>query len=194
MSLSGCTVAMWGAPLQLEATQTTMRAARANDARLQRTPDGDTLHVWLDVDGHPPCAFALQPQGAFVERFTEAVNGEPHAQLTLRVVHRFSAAPEHHEWEVHLDTAPTTEPRATRVVFRVSSVSTDPPRTTGVPLTLHTVEWTEIETTTTTDTLGIAWRVAATPFTVAADIVLVIPIAIVGGIILLFDPGLMTGG
>jgi hypothetical protein len=85
------------------------------------------------------------------------------------------------------------------VLFHVSPIRKEPPED-GFPVTLHTVEWTELGTTTTTtiDYGGIAGRIVATPFTVAADIVIVavlaVPVTIIWGYLLLTDPGVFTGG
>jgi hypothetical protein len=202
MTLSGCvTSALWDAPLVREDTQTTrvLVAARANEARLLRELDRGVLYVRLEADGHPPCAFTLEPQRAFVERFNESMNCIPPAQLALRVLHRPWPAEGQHEWQVQLDRAQDAEPLATRVLFHVSPSREEPPQD-GFPVTLHTVEWTEFGTTTTTtiDYGGIAGRIVATPFTVAADIVIVavlaVPVTIIGGYLLLTDPGVFTGG
>ena len=202
MSLSGCvTSALWDAPLVSKDTQTTRVsvAARATDTRLLSELDRDILYVCLEAEGRPPCTFALEPQRAFVARFAETMHCVPPAQLALRVLHRASPAEGQPEWQVQLDRAEDAEPLATRVLCQASPARRPPPPD-GIPVSLHTVEWTELRTstTTTTDVGGIAWRVAATPFTVAADVVIVavlaIPVTIIGGYLLLTDPAVFQGG
>jgi hypothetical protein len=85
---------------------------------------------------------------------------------------------------------------STVVPLMVSYPSPDSSPPEGSSLELNAVTWTQVRTTTQSDTdaLGIAWRVAVTPFAVAADVVLAIPLGLVGLYFLLTDPALLTGG
>lgn len=186
------TMQLWSEVPHREEVRTTNYVVRAYCAELRWTPEGGTIRVCMDVAGCGMTVVEWRPQAGLEDEFRDAVEGDACAWLMLHIVHWRPPCGNGVEWQARLISSAIGS--ASDVELCLAPKGAAPSAGVARALALHSVTWTEREKTTGVDFLEIGWRTAVTPWAVAADMVLVIPLCVAGLVIGLIEPAVLTGG
>lgn len=184
------TLRTWDLP---DEPRTTSLVVTSCTAKLGVAADGEFVFVTLHVDGRDPYEIVMVPEWQGPTAVRDAVLDRPTITLDLR--HYTQPSWQCPEWIGQLRCENPRTPGNPRVV-----PLRDVPRSHGeasgptTALELGTTKCDEHGVTHPVGVGDIAWRVAVTPFAVVADLVLAIPLGLIGGYFLLTDPAILTGG
>jgi len=191
LPFSSClTMHTWDLP---DEPRTTTLAIASCTARLGVAPDGEFVFVTLAIDGRGPYEIVMVPEWQRSTAVRDAMRDRP--EVTLHLRHDTSPNWRCPEWSGQLDFA-KADGRGDARTIPLRDVPPSHGEASGPtnPIAIARVSCDEYEVTHPIGVGGIAWRVAVTPFAVVADLVLAIPLGLIGGYFLLTDPAILTGG
>lgn len=190
--LSGCcTIQLWDLP-QRTHTSTTSRCVQPICASLLGDANGIALQVCLPTETTLPCTYLLRPRRTFALLLWDALH-DTTVERTLHIRHDTRPERGALEWDASLH-AGDGDGMEVEIPLSVSRVAAASPSPGALAVDLHRIVCTEVTHPPYVDAWDVAWRVPVTPFAVAADVVLVVPLGITLGILALTNPGLLNGG
>ena len=172
------TKAMWGDSLRTSGRSEHTLAAAAVDDMAYVTRDGAALAVVVVLPDAPPLPCVLRPHAENKFPMAAVLQMARAQGCSLTFVHDQPLGDAPAKWTALLQAGPPGSNERLALALHVQPNAPDFQQVVAdaAPLPLGAVTWRSVEWGESgVDYLGIFWRVAATPFTVTADVVMQLP-------------------